>query len=540
MRRFTVLIKLLIVDDEYIVIESVKFIIENHVKDVEVVGTANTGREAIEKALYLKPDVIFMDIRMPGINGIDAIRQIKNSINEVFFVIVTAYEYFNYAKEAVNLGVYEYLLKPINKNKVIETLNNIQEIIISRRQAVQREMLLKEKINKILPLMEGQFIYSQLFNGKSINDIDFYEDIFGLSIRYGYVMMAIVEEYDRTEREENLKDSLAKQKLYELFSYELKDLSQCLIGPPLLDRVVAYIPVEISMDEYEIRNKSIDIATKIGERINHKVNISFKIGIGRSYSIEHFSKSCNEAYMAGSVSYDERVIHFEDIAFSQARDVSYPVNKEKILTYKMIIGDDSGALEVFEEIFWWLSENYKDDLDKIKSNLIELLIVVKRGVAVEIKENDIFEKNFLMEMIKTKNAMELRSSYLNYLKNFIVNLAEFRQRELSGLISKAIKYINENYHENISLDDVAKEMNMSYHYFSKFFKESVGKNFVDYLTELRIEKSKNMLKDLGISIKEICNEIGYCDPNYFSKIFKKATGMTPTEYRTNSVSQGVV
>lgn len=534
------MIKLLIVDDEYIVIESVKFIIENHVKDVEVVGTANTGREAIEKALYLKPDVIFMDIRMPGINGIDAIRQIKNSINEVFFVIVTAYEYFNYAKEAVNLGVYEYLLKPINKNKVIETLNNIQEIIISRRQAVQREMLLKEKINKILPLMEGQFIYSQLFNGKSINDIDFYEDIFGLSIRYGYVMMAIVEEYDRTEREENLKDSLAKQKLYELFSYELKDLSQCLIGPPLLDRVVAYIPVEISMDEYEIRNKSIDIATKIGERINHKVNISFKIGIGRSYSIEHFSKSCNEAYMAGSVSYDERVIHFEDIAFSQARDVSYPVNKEKILTYKMIIGDDSGALEVFEEIFWWLSENYKDDLDKIKSNLIELLIVVKRGVAVEIKENDIFEKNFLMEMIKTKNAMELRSSYLNYLKNFIVNLAEFRQRELSGLISKAIKYINENYHENISLDDVAKEMNMSYHYFSKFFKESVGKNFVDYLTELRIEKSKNMLKDLGISIKEICNEIGYCDPNYFSKIFKKATGMTPTEYRTNSVSQGVV
>ena len=150
------MIKLLIVDDEYIVIESVKFIIENHVKDVEVVGTANTGREAIEKALYLKPDVIFMDIRMPGINGIDAIRQIKNSINEVFFVIVTAYEYFNYAKEAVNLGVYEYLLKPINKNKVIETLNNIQEIIISRRQAVQREMFLKEKINKILPLMEGQ------------------------------------------------------------------------------------------------------------------------------------------------------------------------------------------------------------------------------------------------------------------------------------------------------------------------------------------------------------------------------------------------
>ena len=108
------------------------------------------------------------------------------------------------------------------------------------------------------------------------------------------------------------------------------------------------------------------------------------------------------------------------------------------------------------------------------------------------------------------------------------------------MISKAIHYIQENFHENISLDDVAKEINMSYHYFSKFFKESIGTNFVDYLTELRIVKSKEMLKDSGVSIKEICNEIGYSDPNYFSKTFKKVTGMTPTEYRTNLVSQEVI
>jgi len=534
------LIKLLIVDDEHIVLESIKFIVEKYVNHVEIVGTANTGREAIEKAWVLKPDVIFMDIRMPGINGIDAIRQIKESYNDVFFVIVTAYEYFNYAKEAVNLGVHEYLLKPLNKNKVIETLNNIGEIVQLKRQAVQREMLLKEKINKIIPHMEGQFIYSQLFNGRAIRDIDFYEDIFGFGIGHGYVLMAMVEERITAEREENLKDSLAKQKLYDLFSCELKDISPCLIGPPLLDRVVAYIPVESGTDGYEIRNKSISIAAKIGERIQRSTDIPFKIGVGRSYDMVNFSKSCNEAHMAASVSYDEIVTHFEDITLSQPKEDSYPVYKEKVLIHKMITGDVRGALEVFEEIFWWLSENYRGDLDKIKSNLIELLIVIKRGVPVDIRENDIFEKNYLMKMLKIQDDVELRTSYLDYLKSFMANIEEFRQQELSGLISKAIKYIHEKYHENISLDDVAKEINMSYHYFSKFFKESVGKNFVDYLTELRIVKSKDMLKDSGISIKEICNEIGYSDPNYFSKTFKKVTGMTPTEYRTNLVSQEVI
>ncbi|MFZ5968489.1 MAG: response regulator [Bacillota bacterium] len=534
------MIKLMIVDDEHIVIESLKFIIEKHVNDVEIVGTANTGREAIEKAMYLKPDVIFMDIRMPGINGIDAIRQIKETKNDAFFVIVTAYEYFNYAKEAVNLGVHEYLLKPLNKSKVIETLNNIREMVVSKRQAIQREMLLKEKINKIIPHMEGQFIYSQLFNGRVIRDIDFYEEIFGISLQNGYVVMAIVEDRDTDEREESLKDSLAKQKFYDLFSYELKELSACLIGPPLLDRVVAYIPVDSNIDGYEIRNKSIDIAAKVSERINQSMDIRYRIGVGRSYNIHNFSKSCNEAYMAASVYNDELVIHFEDIAFPQRKIDSYPANKEKILTHKMLTGDTRGALEVFEEIFWWLSENYRDDLDKIKSHLIELLIVIKRGVPVEITENDVFEKHYLIEMLKIHDVVELRSSYLNYLKTFMTNIEEFRQQELSGLISQAIKYIHEKYHENISLDDVAKEMNMSYHYFSKFFKESVGKNFVDYLTDLRIEKSKEMLKDPAISVKEICYEIGYSDPNYFSKIFKKVTGMTPTEYRTNLVSQEVI
>lgn len=529
------MIKLLIADDEHIVTESIKFIVDKFITGVQVVGTAASGREAIEKSIELKPDVIFMDIRMPGINGIDAIRQVKNTNNDIVFVIITAYEYFDYAKDAVNLGVYEYLLKPLNKNKVIEILNKICEMISLNREAIQREILLKERINKIIPHMEGQFIYSQLFNGRVIKDIEFYEEIFGMKIKHGYVIMGIVDEFQSSIKEENLKNSLKKQKFYDIFSLELKKLTPCLIGPPLLDRTVAYIPIDQNIDSYKIRNKSIDVATKIIDRISKSVKIHYKIGVGRSYDIENFSKSCNEAYMAASFENNDMVVHFEDIVPSLNKIDTYPTNKEKVLIHKMLTKDYKGVLNAFEDIFWWLSQHHKNDINKIKSRLIELFIVLKRAIPYDVLENDSPSQSYLTNILKINNISELKISYIDYLKNTINEMKKSREKELNGLISKAIQYIDKNYNKNISLDDVAKELNMSYHYFSKFFKESAGKNFVDYLTELRISKSKEILTDMNISIKEVCYTIGYSDPNYFSKIFKKVTGMTPTEYRINIV-----
>lgn len=534
------MIKLLIADDEHLVAESIRFIIEKYTEGVEIAGIARSGREAIEKALELKPDIIFMDIRMPGIDGIEAIRQIKATNGEVLFVIVTAYEYFNYAKDAVNLGVHEYLLKPVNKHRVVETIHTASQSILKKRRAIQREMLLKEKMNKIIPHMEGQFIYSQLLSGRMINDIAFYEDVFGMGLAHGYVMLAIVEESESYGREETLKNSLDKQRFYDIFSLELKSLIPCLIGPPMLDRTVAYIPVNMDEDSYTARNMAIETAQRLVSRVKKHINIRYKIGIGRRYDIGDFLKSSNEAYMAAAVANKDSVIHYEDLILSVNTVDTYPVNKEKTLIHKMLTGDLDGVLESFEEIFWWLTVNYKEDMDKIKSKLLELLVVIKRSIPYEVKENDISEQGQFIQLLKIQNISELKASYSNFLKDITLAIGENREKELNGLILKSLKYINSSYHKNISLDDVAKEVNMSYHYFSKFFKETTGKNFVDYLTEIRIERSKELLQDVSASIKEICHEIGYSDPNYFCKIFKKVTGMTPTEFRSNSLSQEVI
>lgn len=528
------MIKLLIADDEHIVIDSIKFIIDKYVHDVEVVGSAKSGKEAIEKSLQLKPDVVFMDIHMPGINGIDAIRHIREHNREIIFVIITAYEYFQYAKDAVNLGVYEYMLKPLNKNAIIEILQDIGAVINSKRQSLEKETALLEKISKILPHMEGQFIYSQLFKSDVVKDIAFFEEVFAMGLTEGSVMVVMLDELQASNKEEGLLNTLIKQKLYEHFRVELKDACSCLIGMPLLDRIVAYIPVGKNADSYEARNNAIEMAKNIIE----KTAGNYRIGIGRCCKMEDFSESYQEAYRAAVQPGADRVTHYEDMLIISPLPEDYPRAIEKAFLHSFMIGELQGTLEQFEELHSWMVMNYQNDHARIKSKLIELFIMTQRAVPAA-NLNVSGNSEFLLQLLKTDDSCNIKVSCVNYLKNTLKELDEHRNKELNGLIAKASQYIEQNYKHNINLNDVAKTVNMSYHYFSRFFKESTGKNFIDYLTELRIEKAMLLLKDSNVNIKMVCYEVGYSDPNYFSKIFKKNTGMTPTEYRNQSIPEEV-
>ncbi|QNO14027.1 response regulator [Alkalicella caledoniensis] len=534
------MIKLLIADDEHIVIQSIKFIIHKFLDDVEVVGSASSGREAIEKALDLKPDIILMDIHIPGINGIEAIRQIKNSYNDAEFVIISAYEYFQYAKDAVNLGVYEYITKPVNKYKLVNVINDLSQIIYSKKEALKKEMILMEKMNTIIPHLESQFIHSLLFNSNTVDDLSFYEEIFGMKLRYGYAMVATVKNHEACTKTDTISISLLKQKFYDMFSMQLKNICPCLIGPPLLDRVVAFIPMDEKTDAYDLRNISISYANKLGEKIARNVKIPFEIGIGKGYNIELFTKSYKEASKSVNSGKGETVTHFEDFHGVLAQQDNYPIHKEKLYLDKLSTGDLKGVLEIFEELFLWLTANNPNDVNKIKSKLIELIIISQRTVNRDVQDDSLLDSEFLIQLLSIDDPNEIKLNYMNYLKNLLVNVEEKKSKKLNGFIIKALEYIDENYQHNLTLDDVAKEISMSYHHFSKFFKESTGKNFVDYITELRIEKAKMVLKDKNANVKEACYEVGYTDPNYFSKLFKKATGMTPTEYRANSISRGVM
>lgn len=521
--------RLLVADDEQIVLDSMRFIVEKHFAGKIMLEGASTGKEAIEKMEAFKPDIVFMDIHMPVIDGIEAIKEIRKRHKETIFIILTAYDYFTYAQEALNLNVLDYLLKPINKTKVVENISKAINILEEKMLSLQTELERREKFDRIVSYLENEFIYSSLLENEPYYNLNFYQDTFNLGLKYGYVMILNVENKEVGPKEENMDTSILKHEIYTIFRVRLKSLVKCLVGAVTLNRVIAYIPVREDEDEYSIRNRALAMAEEIKKELSVKVRIPYSIGIGRAYNIENFTKSYEEADRAMKLC-GPCIAHISDkILVSSSVDL-YPLNKEKLLIDKILAGDEAGAKLLFEEIFDWMHYNYKD-ISKVKIRLYELSIVVLRALSYQGLEDITNEQKTFMSIGENDDSNILKIDYQKNLGRLTSHMKNLQTKKANKLIGKVTKYVLENYAKDITLDDAAKEINMSYHYFSKFFKEETGQNFSDYLINIRIAKAKELLKDDSYSIKEICCLVGYKDPNYFSKIFKKCTGVTPTEFR---------
>ena len=138
---------------------------------------------------------------------------------------------------------------------------------------------------------------------------------------------------------------------------------------------------------------------------------------------------------------------------------------------------------------------------------------------------------YLPEVCSIENPNELRLWFVKHIEKAVTMINSSHEDKTVSAVDKAKDYIDANYSKDLSLDDISRKFDISPYYFSKLFKNKTGVNFIDYLTNIRIERAKELLADSDASMKEICSEVGYSDPNYFSRIFKKVTGVTPTEYK---------
>jgi two-component system response regulator YesN len=527
----------MVVDDEQIVLDSVRFMVEKDIGDSVVIEIARSGREAIEKAAIFRPDIVIMDIKMPGISGLDAIASIKEFHSGALFIIITAYEKFDFAVEALNLGVIEYINKPLSRVKLVAAIRSAISIKVEERRKLDTELEVKEKMGFILPVLESGFIYSVVFSDDHSNELETYRRILNIDANGGYVMtIEFGEKGDESGLANKIGSSIKSQKFYPLLRDAIKESCSCIVGPVMLNRVVTFVTCDCDTPEYEQRIEALNVATDVYNKLHDEVGLDFYIGIGKSYKLlDNIYKSYEESIKAIGYAVESGIVHINDIPLERNFAGVYPENDEKLLLKKITAGDSDACLVVFDRIFEWLKGEYGDNLQEIIASLTELVVMLGR-IAKDygISDSSLVSGNtYINKFLSIDDISTLKTWLKNRIRFLADEVTSVKETKLSGIIVSARDYIFNNYCKDITLEDVSKEVNVSPNYFSKLFKDETGSNFIDYVTTLRIEKAKKLLCDSKRYNKEICYQIGYSDPNYFSRIFKKIVGVTPTEYKSS-------
>lgn len=524
--------RILVADDEGIMLESIRNIIESSFgSDCELV-CVKTGRAVIEQAGTFRPDIVFVDIQMPGLNGIQAIKEVRKFNTSIVFIIMTAYDKFSYAKEAVNLGVMEFIMKPVNKKKILDVCVKAMHQVEEARQKLSDDLKVREKLEIVVPMIESGFIYNLLQDELDASK-NGYRQMLDIKDPYGF--MIVLEFGDSIEggtTTNAIGVGVRVNKYYTMIREIVKDYFDCIIGPVMGNRLVLFISFLQEKARYEQRVEIITRTRNMIDKLENSLDMKCRGGIGTVKPLERSRESYKEALKSLRES-SSHVVHITDIPAVADYDGEYPLDLENLYLQRGSKADREGALSCANEFFDWMLYHDGGVMDNIQVKVLELVMRLERRAfeAGFVQYGFRYRENYLKELGKVTGAEGLRRWFLEKTKEICENIITSKEKGYKNVVSRVKAYIDENYAKEISLDDVSRMVDISPYYFSKLFKQEVGENFIEYVTRTRIKNARHFLEDTRYSIKEVCVMSGYSDPNYFSRIFKKYEGMTPSEYR---------
>ncbi|MBC8016477.1 MAG: response regulator [Sporomusaceae bacterium] len=529
--------KLLIADDEQLERQALRFIIETKLPDIEVIGETGDGASALHISKTEKPDIVLMDIRMPGINGLEAAKSIRDALPDTVIIMLTAMEEFTYAKEALTIGASEYLLKPVRPDDLVRVLSEITVKIGVRKAKIQEEMCLRKSMEEAIPFIQMSFLYD-LISGNIKEIAQFQErlNFLGIKLNFGVALVIDIEKFKQlTDSDSELKKQVKKQRIYQLVCSVVGERG--LVSHFCSDNLVVLLGFKENYTVDFIKDDVKNTATGIQESILRILDISIRIGIGRYYNNPlELHKSYLEAMNAGQQRFfigDSHIVHVEDIPYLSTGPFNYPFHYERAVQDKVRCGDRKQAKKVLREL---LNEIFssKASIETAKACVLELLIVLSRS-AVEgganLDQLTLLNMKGISGLNGCHSKEQIEQWMLDSLDSFMDNMLKNRSSINLRVINKACDYIIKNCHKNISLEEVAHTVHLSHFYFSRLFKQEKGYNFVDFVTKIRVDRAKAMLQDADYSVVHIASEVGYQDASYFCRVFRHATGMTPKQYQ---------
>ncbi|ADU28756.1 response regulator [Evansella cellulosilytica] len=505
------MIKLLIVDDEQIERDGMQVILSHAFPGVTI-KQAKNGKEAILIADRFQPHLVLMDIKMPGMNGLESVQHLSNEYPLMKFIMVTAYDTFDYLKRAIKLGVKDYILKPSRASEIVTTVGKVLREVEEEQK--KREMIEQQQytLEKTLSIAETDVVTQLLFDHVHEIHLEMLLEMLDIrSINEMYVMVVLI--------------STGSENMYSTIKEKVRKAGNSLIGALYGNQ----LPIIMFRDQDKsFRSQAVFMAREILSvaKVNKKTNCF--IGIGEvCCSLEEIRKSYSESLVATM----DTTLPVKYRFYCDVKSINVVGSEQRVKQREKEFAEliRLGEWEQIHKSIMNLIQSYENegaDTLQTQQRILELLWIVSRlmnEMGVEtVSPFYSFQANDYRQLRSETNELlqQMRQLYTKH----------YDQLELDSIFLMK-RYILEHSHEDISLDKLAKKVGLSPIYMSKLFKEKLGVNYIDFLTECRIEKAKQLLKRPDKSIKEITFDVGYHEPNYFSKVFKKMCGVSPKEYR---------
>lgn len=535
-------IKVFLVEDEMVIRRGIKNSIDWEKEGYIFCGEASDGELAYPMIIKEKPDILITDIRMPFMDGLELCKLVKKELPDIKILILSGYDEFDYAKEAIRLGVTEYLLKPISSGKLLEALNGVSE-------SIRREKEDKDLVHKYMEEMrentehEKQKFFEQMIAGNlSMAEALETGKKYEMNLSAGMYNLLL---FRFTLGEENRKSG----ELLGEAEYAIEKLTERLEYVFEFQRgVEGWAFLLMADNEEQMSERVKELSKDLEEIMKNYSTIAYFGGIGQPVArLRELERSFREAERALAARFTmelNRIISVEDIRVAQNVDTlddieitSFgEIEKTRTMLEKFLNNGAEDEIDEFVDVY--ISELPEENL---KSVLMRQYIIMDAYIVmmsfcekIEGIEGEMqAQSEELKNSMKTIQTLEEIKNYIRMLLKKIIGVRDtISGRRYSDIIEIAKDQIRKTYmSDEISLNTIAAEVGMSPSYFSSIFSKEMGKTFVEYLTEIRMDRAKELLMCSSMKTSEIGYEVGYKDPHYFSYIFKKTQNCTPKEFR---------
>ncbi|MCL6602423.1 MAG: response regulator [Paenibacillus sp.] len=538
------MLKLLIAEDELSFREGIIQRIDWPFYDIEIVGAAMDGREAINLMRENKPDVLLTDIRMPFMNGLELIQTAQDEGLSFYSIILTGHSDFNYARDAVRYGASEYLLKPCLPEDILEAILTVKEKIDKDQKNGSALQQLNQNWTKNIPLLKNQILNQWLSNPPlPLEDREQIIEEMGISLKHSKVHVGClrIDTPDRREESKLYKRDIAliRYAAINILTETLLPLFHGFIEPIRYGEEILWLA--------NIPDKETDTSLKKKmEELQRNMETFLKISI--TISISSVKPSLDEVHTAYLEALEAMAGRFYQ---GKGGVFLYSEHNQRCMVHTSILENEELHQLELEIKSHLENHNYEQALDhmdhwldyirctsqyeKNEVHLRATIFILELQKFSQERKSSAFEwKDDLINWVERVPSIETLEELATIMQKIIQSIVEIdsQQKPLHRTVQAALEWIIHKYNTSISLESVAKETYVSNTYLSSLFKQELGINFLDYLHQFRVEKAKELLKQ-NYKIYAVAKLVGYQEERHFRTTFKKWTGLTPTQYQKN-------